>query len=88
MIDLCEHRAYLYGLNEKDPDQPDEIELVYRKLADEQAENMTLQAEVAQFKKEIARLTELNHLMAYRERDKDNEIRTLRDLLSRLADIG
>ena len=88
MIDLCEHRAYLYGLDEHDPDDPDEVELVYRKLAEEQAENMTLAAEVVQFKKEIARLKELNHLMAYRERDKENEIVLLRGLLSRLANIG
>ena len=74
MIDLCEHRAYLYGLDEHDPHDPDELELVYRALANEQAEVMTLQAELVQAKKEIARLNELNHRMAYRERDKDNKI--------------
>jgi uncharacterized protein YlxW (UPF0749 family) len=89
MIDLSEHRAYLCEqYDPDDPDEPSELELVYRKLADEQAENMTLQAEVVQFKKEITRLNELIHVMAWREKAKDNEIQQSRELLHRIANIN
>jgi peptidoglycan hydrolase CwlO-like protein len=64
MIDLCEHRAYLAEEYDPDSDEPSELELVYRKLANEEAENMTLQAEVRQFKREIDRLKDLEAVYA------------------------
>lgn len=88
MIDLSEHRAYLSEeCDSDDPDEPSELELVYRRLANEQAEVMTLQAELVQSKKEIARLNELIHRMAWREKAKDTDIEQLRNVIRQLREL-